>query len=190
MAHFTADQIAAMTGGVARMARLVSLDFASGTLRLWDGVGDLVVSGEVWSGAGDLVSVADMPAGADFFASKCTITLSGEPAQRREILAAARNQQGEVRGRRVTIGFVVLGADFQPIGDPATVWAGVMDRFRFQRAVQSGAILLDCETPFVSRQRPRFGYYTHEDQIRRYPNDNGLRFVAAASEKTLKWPTR
>lgn len=176
-------------GEVARLAMLVYCDFASGALRTWEGVGELVLSdGTVWQGNGGLVGVTDADLAAGFFASTLTLTLSGVPTEFDDIYARAMASEEEVKGRRIIVSWLAFDEAWAPVGLPVAIWAGVMDKLSFDKAQGTRAVSLQCETPFVSRRKPRYAFLTDEDQQRRFPGDQGLRFASAASEKQLTWP--
>ena len=187
--RWTAAQLAELRGAAVRLGTLLRLDFASGTLRLWEGAGELeTLDGHSWLGHGGLVNVSDAELAAGFFASTYSVSLSGLPDEFTDIYSRAMAQEEEVKGRAIVASLQVFGADWQPLGLPVALWAGVMDKLTFDKAAGSRTVSLQCETPFVTRRKPRYGFLTDEDQQRSYPGDRGLRFASAAAEKQLTWP--
>ncbi len=183
------EVLAATSAEAARIALLVACDFTSGPLRTWEGVGELVTAdGLKWLGNGGLVGIGDADLAAGFFASTMTLTITGVPDQFTDFYARAMASEDEVKGRRVVMLWQVFRDDWSPLGPPFALWAGVMDKLLFDKALGSRSVQLQCETPFVTRRKPRYGFLTDEDQQRLYPGDRGLRFVSAASEKQLTWP--
>jgi hypothetical protein len=182
-----------LAGPVARIAFVLRLDFASGSVRTWEGAGPLVTytaaGQEEWLGNGGLVSVSEANHASGFFASTCQVTLSGVPDALSDVYARAMAQEQEVKGRRIFIGLQALDDHWQPMGAYFSHWAGIMDKLVYDRSLGQESVTLNCETPFVRRRKPRYGFLTDEDQQRLFPGDRGLRFVAAASEKQLTWPS-
>ena len=66
-----------LQGDVVRPIILVELLFDSGAVRLWNGLTDLVYSGETYTGTGSLLSVSTIEDTADISARGVTISLSG-----------------------------------------------------------------------------------------------------------------
>jgi hypothetical protein len=194
-ADAAAARLAALRGQAIPLAQFVFMDFRSGPLRLWSGVGDVEAGGQVWLGHGGLISIPDIPGGTGFFSSKIELTLSGlpddpaTPAAMSGLYASLMQQQRDLRGRRVTIHDAALDHDGGLIGDLETAWAGVMDKLSYQRNAAGAALKLSCETAFVSRRRPRFAYYTDEFQQSLHPGDRIFEFASATNVKIITWPT-
>jgi hypothetical protein len=182
-------------GRVLRMARLYYMDFTSGPMWMWNGVGDLKTTSidpdgglsitETWMGTGDLLSGSDVDAAAGFIASKMAITLSGLRSTEADFIRSALQSVAEYKGRRIIAKIQHLADDWQPLDHAYAIWAGVMDNLVVDRALTSRALTLNCETPFVTRSRPRNLYFTDLDQQARSPGDRGLRFISAAAEKQI-----
>ena len=64
-------------GSRPREALFLQGDFASGTLRLWTGLGPIDWDGHTWAGAGDLVAISTIEETNTVTASGVTVSLSG-----------------------------------------------------------------------------------------------------------------
>jgi hypothetical protein len=186
--QFSPEEIAMLKSGTCRIAQLLFMDFASEPMWLHDGIGVLNVGGQDYLGHGGLVSIPETPSGPAFFASSINIALSGVPLAQGNFIDKMMQQQAEVRGRRVVVSAAIIDADFRPIGQPFSTWAGIMDTLEWSAEVAKRSIVQRCETPFVSRRRPRYGYFTDEDHQARFPGDRVMRFVSAVTRK-ITWPT-
>jgi hypothetical protein len=185
--------LAMLQGPVARLAFVLRLSFASGIVRVWEGVGTLVTNTaagqEEWLGSGGMVGVSEANHASGFFASTCQVTLSGVPDDQIDIYGRAMAQEEEIKGRRIFIGCQALDHRWQPLGAYFAYWAGTMDKLVYDRSLGQESVTVNCETPFVRRRKPRYGFLTDEDQQRLFPGDKGLRFASAAAEKQLTWPS-
>lgn len=173
-------------GGRAGLCWLIHAEFGDGDMRAWPGVGDLVTGGETWTGTNGTVEIPGLQLELGFIASKLDITLSGvNPA----FQTRAENNKTLVQSRTITIFLQGLSQDdWQPLGDPVAVWTGLMDIMKYSGTVDRASITLSCETPFVTRNKPRGAYYTDADQKRRYPGDEGCEFVSALEDKNVDQP--
>lgn len=75
----TTPVLDALAAQVVRPVLLFEGQFASGWLRLWTGVGDLIWSGQTWTGAGQLLAIGALAETSEIVASGTTVTLSGVP---------------------------------------------------------------------------------------------------------------
>ena len=153
----------------------VELRFDSGTLRLWSGVGDKTIAGNIFTGTGSLLSVGGIEESDDLSSPGATISLNGvdsaivstaiqEPYQNREcsILLGSGNDYFEIFS-----GFMDV-MTIEDSGDTCTV----------NLSVESRLIILDRVVPFR---------YTQETQNSRYPGDNFFSTVASIQDKKVAW---
>lgn len=116
---------------------LVYLNFASGSLRLHMGIGNITVDGQTWSGMGEfasITSVSERPDGRDY--SNLTLGLNGIDAT----LLAKVPDRDEYIGRAAAVYVVAFNPDtYAPI-EPieAALFEGFMDIMAYER-VQGGA---------------------------------------------------
>lgn len=185
MSLFTGTVDALLRGDSVRATWLFRFDFASQTMRVWPGFGDLVAGGFTWQGLGRATEVSDMALGPGFSGDAIEITLSGVDA---EIAALALDQSDEVYGRRALIYAQALGADWAPIDAPVIVYGGVMDTMKVSLSPSEGTIKLRLESILAAKYRPPYGSYTHFDQQKRHAGDNGLERVAILVDHTASWP--
>jgi hypothetical protein len=172
----------AATAEVVRPIVLVQCDFDSGALNLWNGIGDLTVSGTTYVGGGTLLSISSMKESADLAANGMTVTLSGvmEP-----LISKARDEP--YQGRELVIRLGAMDASNSVISTPVIIFSGFMDTMVIQDGAETATISVSVENRLIEFQRSRIRRYTAEDQKIDYPDDKGLEFVAEISEKEIVW---
>lgn len=187
MSSLYADAIAAqLAGRTVHMAWLAFFDFADYPTRLWPGFGNIVSGGFTWKGYGDLVSIQDVQIPQGMVAAKTTFLLSGVSP---DIIREARDAEKLVKGRRAILYRQHFNEDWTPLDNPIPVNLMVMDQLTFAAdGPEKRSITLSCETPFVTRKRPRYSYLTDTDQKARFPGDRGLEFVPELVSKSVIWP--
>ncbi|MCA0401284.1 MAG: hypothetical protein LCH38_10770 [Proteobacteria bacterium] len=174
---------------VLRAAHLFHAAFKSGDVRFWTGRGDLVAGGHTWTGSADFIGVSEIDAAAGAFASPFTVTLSGLPAEHFDAYARLMVvDASEYRGRAITVSICFFDEAWQVIEEPIACQTGFMDVPILDADAGSRRITLQCEGPFVTRSRPRHGFYTDEDQQLRYPGDKGLEFAPISATRNVKSP--
>lgn len=172
-------------GGMARLCWLVFAQFGDGDVRIWPGIGMMTTGGFDWMGANGKIEIPDMTLAAGFIATRIDIRLSGVT---REFQTRVEGVKDLVSRRPISIFLQGIGEDWQPIGSPIAVWAGLMDIMKYSGKIDTSEIVLSCETPFVTRSTPRASYYTDADQKLRSPGDRGCEFVAALENKNVDQP--
>jgi hypothetical protein len=201
MAIFSEVLAAQAAGRSLRIAQCLYMDFVSGALRSWNGIGDLATTtltaptygsggaptlyAETWMGTGDILKVSDVDAAAGFYAATMQVSLNGLLVEQDEFLRNAFKHETEYKGRRIVYKAQFLADDWQPLDHAFALWAGIMSDLVLEKDVVSRTLSLQCETSFVTRSRARNVYYTDQDQQARFPGDKGLRFVPAASDKLI-----
>ena len=160
--------------------------------------------GHTWRGYGALVGVSSISDSVETLAPMMEYQL-GIPW---EVLAPEeRGTNGlgkipglignpsEYRGRTAALWEQVMSHDVldehgrpTPIGVPTSIHTGTMDTPRASFSASFVSLTLNVEGAFVRAGAPVFGRYTPRDQQRRYPGDNGLRYVPEVVDTELNWP--
>jgi len=157
----------------------VELEFDSGTLRLWNGLGDLTVDSNTYTGSGDLLSISPIEENPEISAKGLNMQLSGVPAS---LLAIALTETYQNRNVAIYVGTI----------DGSTVnsykaFSGRMDVMTLQESGETCTISLSAESRLIDLERPRVRRYTKEDQKLIKSNDKGLNFINSLQEKTFEW---
>jgi hypothetical protein len=172
----------AIAAGAVYPALLVEIQFDSGTLRIWTGVGPLDWNGQTWTGAGGIIAVDAVEEAATVQAIGTKITLSGLDSST-VALALAEPYQG----RRVLLRLALFDASGTIIATPDVVFDGRADVMTIADDGPGCTIAMTAESLFVDLQRARERRYEHEDQQLDYPGDLGFAFVSQIQDKPLKW---
>jgi hypothetical protein len=156
----------------------VDLEFDSGTLRFWSGVGTKSINGEDYIGAGTLLGISEIEETAEIAAAGATLTLSGIPA---ELLSLALSEP--YQNRRCIIYFGIAGSE----ADMAILFIGTMDRMDIEEGSETSTIRLAVENRLLDLERARVRRYTNNDQQSRFSGDRGLEFVETIQDRELFW---
>lgn len=157
-------------------------EFIGGTLRMWTGVGTLVMSGQNWTGAGQLMSVEAMNETTDNRAEGIALTLSGMPSSL--ISTVLGSVQINKAGK---LWFGVMTGSNTVVSDPYLTFQGKLDQPSISDDGQNCNITVRYESQMVDLQRPRVRHFTPEDQNIDYPLDQGFDFVALLQDKSFVW---
>jgi hypothetical protein len=157
-------------------------EFASGTVRLWSGLGDIVWAGKTWSGAGSLLGLGSIDETSDVVAGGTSVSLSGVPAALVQ-LAIAEARQG--MPGRVWLG--LLTPEGQIIADPVLAFAGRLDVPEITDDGETCRITISYESRLIDLNRPRSWRYTHESQQALHPGDLGFEYVTAIQDREITW---
>jgi hypothetical protein len=185
---------AQLQGRVIRAARLVKLDFLSGTIRLWEGNGPLVTAdGERWQGLSGMGRVGPVSQAYDGAAPEMQFILAGVDET---FAAKARAEADEYRNRIATTYLQFFADDWACLDAPIADWWGRMHSITASRQPLDEAdgggfihvVSLSVESWAAGRRRPRFGYMTDRDQQLRFPGDKGCERVAGIEAKNVTWP--
>lgn len=193
MAFFTSDQLTALSSTRPRVDFLVELQFASGTMYLWNGNTDLEVGGHTWLGLKGTAKIDGLNLTQNQQSQAVTLTLSG--ISDIGILAKALEETPDVNQQTAIIYLQFFDEDFQIIGSPLGIYWGFMQPPKIDRmAMQDGqgavqSIRVSVENAFFNRSRPPQGRYTDRDQQARYPGDDFFEFVQDLQNKTFVYPS-
>lgn len=171
-------------GSRVSVARLFEFQFASRTMRFWNGVGYLTAGGERWQGSGKIIAASGLEQSVDLSAPQASFTLTGASP---ELMGYAADSAAEVTGRPCAVFEQFLTGPYRPLDNPIPIWAGVMDVLSFRASIRERVITLTAETLFVDRTRAPYGYMTDTDQQVRWPGDRGFEFTPQLLNKTVTW---
>ena len=159
-----------------------SLDFDAGTVRYWTGYGTITIGSATYAGLGAFSSISTIEETEDLSARGLTIDLTGVP---NDLVAAALSEP--YQGRTAAVRFGTLNADTGAVIESITIFSGRMDTMAISNDGKQATIGISVESKLVDFQRTRESRYTHEEQLRRYPADMGLEYVAGLQDKVIYW---
>jgi hypothetical protein len=177
---------AAVVAPVVRLALLVELQFASGTSRLWSGLGDFAWNGVTFAGVGDLLGVSAIEETAEVRSVGTTLQLSGLPTSAIGMLAETERWQNRI----ARLWLAVFEADGITLaGEPVPLARARMDQLSYEEG-ETATFTLTLESRLADLERPRVRRYTNADQQAEYPGDRGFEFVesvAAGKKEVVGW---
>ncbi len=169
---------------------LVKMEFDSGDVRLWNGLGDLTAFGEVYTGAGRLVSIDPIQETQEAVASGVRMSLNIQPTTDQPdavdaILNIALGE--EYQGRPVTIWQAHIDhTDGTLISDPFIRFKGKMDVMEDSELPGSAVITITAENRLIDLERSHRRTYTPEDIKASYPGDTFFDEVASLQDREIK----
>jgi hypothetical protein len=163
------------------MDDLIKIEFDSGDLRLWSGVGEITYDGEVYTGAGGLIGISSLGENGTLAAEGATFTLSGVDTS---IIALAL--QEDYQGKRVT-GTIIILDDNGTITASHTAFVGKLDVMALSNDGESASISVTAESDAIRLQRVSERRFTDADHKKDYPDDTGLSYVTLIQDIELDW---
>jgi hypothetical protein len=158
--------------------------------------------GYTWQGMGDLVSVGSVSGGTNSLAPAMEYVLgipwevldSDERSSGVFRIPQLIGNQSEYRGRSAKLweqvmSDSVLDSQGRPtaVGIPTALHTGTMDSPTASFSAAGASISMTVESVLIRAGAANFGRLTHRDQLRRYPGDNGLRFVPEVVDTEVEW---
>jgi len=176
----------AITDQVVRPLMAIELEFSDGTLRMWNGYGDITMtaggSSQTFTGAGDLLAITEIEESDILSMSGVTLTLSGIKSS---LIATALSAQYTNRNGAIYLGLFDTSANV--IADVYTIFKGKMDVLNISEGRETTLIQLKLESRLISFEKPSNRMYTFEDQKVDYPNDLGFEFIPDLQDKEIIW---
>lgn len=157
----------------------IELEFDSGTVRLWNGYGDLVYLGNTFLGSGNLLNISSIEEGAEISAKGATMVLSGISSS---ILSYALTENYQYRIASIYVGTITGGtvAAYK-------IFSGRMDVMTINEQGESCDITVTAESRLIDLERPRVRRWTSEDQKSLYAGDKGFDYINNLQQADIKW---
>lgn len=159
-------------------------EFATATLRLWTGLGDIAWNGQTWLGNGYVQNVTEGEETSDMQATRIVVHLTGVPELQ---VSFALTELLQNKPGKIWFGFV--NSSGAVVVDPYLTFEGKLDTGELVDTPEGGNLQITYETHAVDLERPKANRYTDEGQKRFYPDDKGFEFVARLKDLTLQWGT-
>lgn len=196
---------AALSKSILYPIYFMEAEFASGTLRLWTGVGDRIWNGQTWQGIGWLVGFSEIQETTEIRATALSVSLNGVST---ELLGSALTEVRENKPGKIWMGLLstgtaignpstpeVIGSTGKTIGtpqgqlldDPILVFSGRCDLSQIDVDPANPMIRIQYENRLIDLERPRVYRYTHEDQQIFFPGDRFFEYMAGQVDQTLVW---
>lgn len=171
-----------ITSANTRPFMLFQAFFDSGTIRFWNGIGDLVFAGDTYTGAGHLLSLSQIDETTKVESRGITLKLSGIPSG---LVAIALDEP--YQDRRITVDIGFFDDDWVPINDPFRFFSGKADVMGVQTGGETAVISLTAENDIIILQRVNERRRTHEDQKLESATDTFFEGVVSLQNKQIVW---
>jgi|SRR5215204_2822029 len=201
---FTSAELAELAVGAPRRGVFFRLA-TTPVVRLWLGIGYVEpgvnvldpIDGGTYRGLGQVVDVPAFRDLHDGAAERLEFTLSGlSPAVFGEVAELLSEQQVEIQGKDIHLGYAVLDSQWQLLGAVRWSWRGYADFLAVRH--DSGTLAdpgtwqltLAAGSWLTGRRRATLAYYTHEDQKARTAGSDLFcqRTVLYSEEFEKTWP--
>lgn len=178
----TSAMVDAITGQVVRPLIFFEGVFASGTVRMFSGYGEITWNSVTWTGGGDFVGLSPVDEVADIEAVSVTVSLSGFDSA---LVSIALSECRSGKSGKLWLGF--LDASNALIADPVLLFEGRLDVPEISDEGESASISIRYESELVALERSRERRYTNQDQRNEFPDDRAFEFVESLQEKEIIW---
>lgn len=172
-----APLLSALTNKEIQPYYAVELKLDGGDVRLWTGLGEKTIDGDVYTGSGNLLNIDGLDETSDLGARNAVLTLSGVPPQ---IVSLAL--QEPYQRRRVKIMF-----GEQSVPDVVVVFSGFANTLDVSDTADSSSIKMTVESRLVELEKARVRRYTQADHASRHPNDTFFSYVAGLQDQQVSW---
>ena len=176
----------AIVDQVVRPLLACELEFSTGTLRFWNGYGDLTMtaggSSNTFTGLGDLMGVSAVSESDQVEAIGATLSLTGIKSS---LISSALSANYTNRNASIFLG--LFDTNKSVIADVYTLFKGKMDIMKIDEGAESATIVLNLENRLIALDRPKERRYTHEDQQLSFSGDLGFEFVPDLQDKEIIW---
>lgn len=175
-------------------------------LRMWTGLGDIVIDGVTYFGSGNLLGISEIEETSEIAAKGATIDLTGVPS---EVLSLALQEPYQGRICNIYLGlFSVNNFLLAESGDYiltesgdkialekqdtslTEIFTGYMDQMNVQEDPNGSVVELKVENKLIDLERQRVARYTSAYQKSQFPGDKGLDFVSSLQDKSIVWGRR
>lgn len=193
-------ELAALESNAFRIGIFFRLE-TDPVVRIWLGFGPIDpganlfdAEGAEYKGFGELSEIPDFNQLLNGAAERVEFTLSGVSG---DVLAiASGNDAQQVKGKRTSVGFALMDANWQLLGSVHWCALYIADFLSISQQPSavgedpSRVISLSCGSRFTGRRRPSFSYFSDEDQVARHPGDRFCSLVSLYAHGFNKqWPT-
>ena len=173
---------AVASADLVRPIYLVKMEFDSGDLHLWSGLGNLVYDGDTYVGTGDLMSISPIKESEELIANGVDFTVSGI---KQSLVSIARDEP--YQGRKITLYLGAFDENADIISSPVILFGGFMDVMTISDSGETSTISISAENKLIAFDRASVRRFTAEDQKIDYPLDKGFEFVSQIAQQEIIW---
>lgn len=192
--YFTEEQLVMLSSSIVRIDFLVKFDFASETIRCWNGHYNLTTGGYKWLPLHGIATIDGIEYANTTASQSVTFGLSGLSDVGPDFLAKALEGTEETIQQLVTVYTQLFDEHWQPIGSPIAIWYGFMQPPEINTTEiqdldgNTQMISMSAENIFFNRSKPPYGRYTDRDQQSRFDGDKFFQFISSLKRKLINYP--
>jgi hypothetical protein len=160
----------------------VKMEFATVTLRLWTGYGDISVSSETYKGLGDLMQIGNVEESQETKAVSQDFVFSGIPTNKLFIAL-----QDNYSGKDVTLFMGLLDESNAIVNNVYTLFKGFIDTITISESGETATIRVRAENRLVQLERSIERRYTSQQQQFDFAGDLGLDLIEELIDKDIQW---
>ena len=180
--NLTSNFVTAATSASCRPAVLFEGVFATSTLRLWNGLGDLTWNSNTWFGNGWFQGIEGGDETGEVEAVDMMVLLSGVPSS---VISLAIGDQKQ--GAIGNLYLAMLDSNGAIIANPYLWWKGFYSHADIEHDPGESTVKLYYDSPIVFMDRPKEGRWTNDQQVKAFAGDKGFEFVVAAADFDNNW---
>lgn len=160
----------------------VKMEFDSGDLLIWSGIGDLTLGGETYIGAGSLLAFSDIEETQELKSSGLQLSLSGMDST---ILTYALTEN--YQNRPITTFLCLTEKGSNALTGSMLTFKGRMTSMTITDDPSGSTIKLDAENKLIDLQRPSNLRYTNASQQYIDSDDTSFRYVQQMEDLQVSW---
>lgn len=165
-----------------RPITFLELQFASGTLRLHNGVGTYSWGGFTWLGVGELGQMSDVEETDELSAYRVSYQLSGVNS------AILTEALGEQIYEKLVIRYEgFLDENGALVDTPHELRRDFMDTMEIAKGGEIDVITLHCESEHIRDTRAPGGMFSDEDQQALFAGDTGFQYLSQMIDAQIHW---
>jgi hypothetical protein len=192
----------AMQAEVFEPLIFVEMEFDSGNLYMWNGIGDYTIhdalltesgytllqesgsnilleqtTSQIYTGVGNLLGVSEAEETSQVVSRGMTVTLSGVPSS---LVSLALSEPFQGRSCVVRWGF-------NGSSSTSILFSGFIDAMEMDESAGTSIISVAVENELATLDRPVQRFYSDQSQKSRYPGDDFFSFVATLGDDLRNW---
>lgn len=176
----SASMVTEVTSPVFSPIVLIKLEFDSGDVNLWTGVGDIVFNSDTYTGAGDLLDISPVKETSQLTAEGMSLTLTGISSG---LISTALTEN--YQGRIANVWLASLDTSGGIVSTPYKYFRGRMDTMPMEDNGETATIQVNVENILIDLERSNSRRYTDEDQQAEFPGDLFFEFVTSLQDKEI-----
>lgn len=180
----TANMVTQVTAATLEPIFLMALTLPSGTLRFWNGIGDLIWSANTYTGSANLITFSEVVETQSLEARGIRFNLNGIESN---ILSAVLDSANELQRGTVDLWMAALDSSGAIVADPFKLFSGYVDTTEIEEGGETCSVVLNAESKLVALKRTKTRRYTSEDQKLEYSGDKFFDFVVFLQDQNIQW---